>query len=49
MPKIQYFEQKRGDGLEVGVGTGRFTVPLGVREGIEPSGAMARLAARAGG
>ena len=39
---------KRGDGLEVGVGTGRFAVPLGVREGIEPSGAMARLAVERG-
>ena len=39
---------KGGDGLEVGVGTGRFAVPLGVREGIEPSGAMARLAVERG-
>jgi SAM-dependent methyltransferase len=39
---------RRGDGLEVGVGTGRFAVPLGVREGIEPSGAMARLAVERG-
>lgn len=31
-------------GLEVGVGTGRFAVPLGVRIGIEPSEAMASLA-----
>jgi len=34
--------------LDVGVGTGRFAVPLGVREGIEPSGAMARLAVERG-
>jgi len=26
-----------GEGLEVGVGTGRFAVPLGVRVGVEPS------------
>lgn len=39
---------KRGDGLEVGVGTGRFAFPLGVREGIEPSGAMAWLAVERG-
>jgi SAM-dependent methyltransferase len=35
---------KGGKGLEVGVGTGRFALPLGVRLGVEPSGAMARLA-----
>ena len=34
--------------MEVGVGTGRFAVPLGVREGIEPSRAMGRLAAERG-
>jgi SAM-dependent methyltransferase len=33
-----------GEGLEVGVGTGRFAAPLGLRVGIEPSRAMARLA-----
>ncbi len=39
---------KRGDGLEVGVGTGRFAAPLGVRVGVDPSRAMARLAAKRG-
>jgi SAM-dependent methyltransferase len=39
---------KEGDGLEVGVGTGRFAVPLGLREGIEPSRAMGRLAVERG-
>jgi len=39
---------KGGDGLEVGVGTGRFAVPLGLREGIEPSRAMGRLAVERG-
>jgi ubiquinone/menaquinone biosynthesis C-methylase UbiE len=31
-------------GLEIGVGTGRFASPLGIRVGIEPSPAMGRLA-----
>jgi SAM-dependent methyltransferase len=31
-------------GLEVGVGTGRFAVPLGIAVGIEPAGAMAARA-----
>lgn len=36
-----------GRGLEIGVGTGRFAAPLGVREGLDPSPAMlARAAAR---
>ncbi len=32
------------EGLEVGVGTGRFAVPLGARLGVEPSLAMGRVA-----
>src|SRR5512138_1468145 len=27
----------QGSGLEIGVGTGRFAAPLGIRKGIEPS------------
>lgn len=34
--------------LEVGVGSGRFAVPLGIRFGVEPAGRMARLARRRG-
>jgi SAM-dependent methyltransferase len=34
----------RGRGLEVGVGSGRFAEPLGIKTGIEPSEAMRRLA-----
>ena len=35
-------------GLEVGVGTGRFAVPLGVRIGVEPSEAMLSIARQRG-
>jgi ubiquinone/menaquinone biosynthesis C-methylase UbiE len=31
-------------GIEVGVGTGRFAEPLGIKEGVEPSEAMAKKA-----
>src|SRR5450830_760673 len=31
-------------GLEIGVGTGRFAVPLGVRIGVDPSEAMSSIA-----
>ena len=35
-------------GIEIGVGTGRFAEPLGIKEGIEPSKEMARLAIKRG-
>lgn len=35
-------------GIEVGVGTGRFAKPLGIKEGVEPSEEMARLASKRG-
>ncbi|NPA47850.1 MAG: class I SAM-dependent methyltransferase [Thermococci archaeon] len=34
----------RGEGVEVGVGTGRFAAPLGIKLGVEPSKSMARIA-----
>jgi ubiquinone/menaquinone biosynthesis C-methylase UbiE len=37
-----------GMGLEVGVGTGRFAVPLGMQMGVEPAAAMAIMAQRRG-
>ena len=33
-----------GVGLEVGLGTGRFALPLGVKIGVEPSKAMGAIA-----
>ncbi|MEJ2232466.1 MAG: methyltransferase domain-containing protein [Syntrophobacterales bacterium] len=39
---------KSGEGLEVGVGTGRFAGPLGVRVGVDPSSAMSRVAMERG-
>ena len=35
-------------GIEVGLGTGRFSQPLGIKEGIEPSMEMAEIAMRRG-
>lgn len=35
-------------GIEVGLGTGRFAQPLGIKEGIEPSEEMAKLAIKRG-
>ncbi len=35
-------------GIEVGLGTGRFTLPLGIKEGVEPSSEMAEKAINRG-
>jgi SAM-dependent methyltransferase len=37
-----------GKGVEIGVGTGRFAVPLGIPTGVEPSPAMGILAKKRG-
>ncbi|MHA1271175.1 MAG: class I SAM-dependent methyltransferase [Candidatus Helarchaeota archaeon] len=42
------FIPKCGRGLEVGVGTGRFAVPLGIKIGIEPAKKMADIARNRG-
>ncbi len=39
---------EEGPGLEVGAGTGRFAIPLGIRQGVEPSDEMARIARQKG-
>jgi len=39
---------RSGRGLEVGVGTGRFAVPLGITVGVEPAHAMASIARQRG-
>lgn len=39
---------KRGKGLEIGVGTGRFAVPLGIGTGIDPSKKMIKIARQRG-
>ena len=39
---------RSGRGLEVGLGTGRFALPLGITVGVEPSHAMASIARHRG-
>jgi len=39
---------KKGKGLEIGVGTGRFAAPLGIKYGIDPSKQMREIAKRRG-
>ncbi|OQX74004.1 MAG: SAM-dependent methyltransferase [Campylobacteraceae bacterium 4484_4] len=36
------------NGIEIGVGTGRFAVPLGIKTGLEPSPKMAKIAEKRG-
>ena len=35
---------KKGEGMEVGVGSGRFAAPLGIKLGVDPSSKMRELA-----
>jgi SAM-dependent methyltransferase len=44
----QLLPSPEAEGLEVGVGSGKFAVPLGIRIGVEPSGAMAIKAEKQG-
>ena len=39
---------KKGECLEIGVGTGRFAVPLGIATGIDPSKKMVEIAGKRG-
>jgi ubiquinone/menaquinone biosynthesis C-methylase UbiE len=45
---LKRFIPSGGIGLEIGVGTGRFAVPLGIEVGVEPAAAMADMARRRG-
>jgi SAM-dependent methyltransferase len=45
---IRLFTPKSGNGLEIGVGTGRFAMELGIKTGIEPSAKMAQFAINRG-
>jgi len=39
---------KKGEGVEVGVGSGRFAAPLGIKHGVDPSSKMRELARNRG-
>jgi SAM-dependent methyltransferase len=41
---VESLRPTTGQGLEIGVGTGRFDGPLGIRIGVEPARAMAEMA-----
>ncbi len=39
---------KKGKGIEIGVGSGRFAIPLGIKIGVEPSKKMGEIAQKHG-
>lgn len=41
---LRTFISSKGMGIEVGVGTGRFSIPFGIKIGVEPSRPMAQIA-----
>ena len=45
---LRYFIPTNGKGLEVGVGSGKFAAPLGIKTGVEPSHKMADKARKLG-
>jgi len=45
---VKYFMPKYGEGIEIGVGTGRFASELGIKQGVEPSEQMAEIARERG-
>ena len=45
---VRKFIPEAGEGIEIGVGTGRFSIPFGIKVGIEPARAMAEIARKRG-
>ena len=45
---VRKFIPETGKGIEIGVGTGRFSIPFGIKVGVEPARAMAEIARKRG-
>ena len=45
---VRKFIPKTGEGIEIGVGTGRFSIPCGIKVGVEPAKAMGEIARERG-
>jgi ubiquinone/menaquinone biosynthesis C-methylase UbiE len=41
---VRHFIPSKGDGFEIGIGSGKFAEPLGLKIGVDPSIAMRKLA-----
>ncbi len=45
---VRHFIPAGKEGIEIGIGTGRFAAPLGIKRGVDPSKTMGKIAARRG-
>ncbi len=45
---IKHFAPSGKRGVEIGIGTGRFAIPIGIKEGVEPSAKMREYATKKG-
>ena len=45
---VRHFIPKNKKGIEIGIGTGKFALPFGIKEGVEPSASMRKYAQRKG-
>lgn len=45
---IKHFAPSGNRGVEIGIGTGRFAIPIGIKEGVEPSAMMREYATKKG-
>jgi len=45
---VRKFIPETGEGIEIGVGTGRFSIPFGIKVGVEPARAMAEISRKRG-
>jgi len=45
---VRHFIPQNKKGIEIGIGTGRFALPFGIKEGVEPSLSMRNFAAQKG-
>ena len=45
---VNHFIPKQGRGIEIGIGSGKFAEPLGIKIGVEPSENMRKLAKQRG-
>ena len=45
---VKHFIPKNKKSIEIGIGTGKFALPFGIKEGVEPSASMRKYAQRKG-
>ena len=45
---VRHFIPQGKKGIEIGIGTGRFALPFGIKEGVEPSASMRNFAQQKG-